>query len=73
MNLCVACSQLVWDLSELKFDSWLMILEPGGFNVCHHHSSNFFSGAAFLNEFDEISGRLVLKDARLCRRFFHGI
>ena len=56
------------DGGKREFDSWLYVLEPGGYHVVHQHAPNLLSGVLYLSDCID-TARLILRDprpARLC-------
>ena len=49
-----------------EFDSWLYVLQPGGYHVVHQHGPNLLAGILYLSDCID-TARLVLKDPRPSR------
>ncbi len=67
-NLATTCKRLGIPPGTHYFNSWIDIMEPGGYQVLHQHSPHLLGGTFYLSETIE-TGRLILKDprpARLC-------
>ena len=66
--LTQTAKRLGLDSGKREFDSWLYILEPGGYHVIHQHAPNLLSGILYLSDCID-TARLILRDprpARLC-------
>jgi uncharacterized protein (TIGR02466 family) len=62
-TLSKTCTTLGLQLGNRAFDSWLDVVDPGGYHVIHQHSPNILSGVIHLSDCTE-TGRLVLRDPR---------
>ena len=67
--LGAVCRKLDLKGGTREFDSWLNVIEPGGYQVSHNHAPNLLSGILFLSDCTNTS-RLVLKDPRPARQCF---
>jgi len=67
--LSAACQKLGLKGGTREFDTWLNIIEPGGYQVSHNHAPNLLSGILFLSDCSETS-RLILRDPRPTRQCF---
>lgn len=66
--LTQTAKRLGLDSGKREFDSWLYILEPGGYHVIHQHAPNLLSGILYLSDCID-TAQLILRDprpARLC-------
>lgn len=58
-----AAKRLKLENGPREFDSWLQVLEPGGYHVIHQHSPNILSGILYLSDCSD-TAKLVLRDPR---------
>jgi len=65
-NLATTCKRLGIPPGTHYFNSWIDIMEPGGYQTMHQHSPNLLTGIFYLSETIE-TGRLILKDPRPAR------
>jgi hypothetical protein len=67
--LSATCQKLRIEGGSRQFGSWLNVIEPGGYQVLHHHAPNILSGILYLTDCST-SARLILKDPRSTRLCF---
>ena len=67
--LSAVCRKLKMKGGVREFDSWLNVIEPGGYQAVHSHAPNLLSGILFLSDCSDTS-RLILTDPRPGRRHF---
>ena len=61
-----AAKRLKLENGTREFDSWLQVLEPGGYHVVHQHSPNILSGILYLSDCNN-TAKLILRDPRTGR------
>jgi hypothetical protein len=67
--LSAVCQKLGVKGGTRAFDTWLNIIEPGGYQVSHNHAPNLLSGILLLSDCVKTS-RLILRDPRPTRQCF---